>query len=66
MDEIRFDANAYDPARVNAVLREARRMRNEVMRDLFKAIFDGRLVARLTGHREQRPDNLPHGTAPQG
>jgi hypothetical protein len=66
MDEIRFDSHAYDPAHVNAVLREARRMRNEVMVDLVKALFDGRLAARLFGSDADRQEGLPKGTQPQG
>jgi hypothetical protein len=63
MDEIRFDARAYDPARVNAVLREARRMRNEAMIDMVKALFDGRLATRLFGPSTDKGHDLPKGTA---
>lgn len=63
MDEIRFDVSAYDPARVNAVMREARRMRNEVMVDLVKALFDGRAANRLFGHSTERTHELPGGRA---
>ncbi len=66
MDDLRLDARAYDPAYVNAVIREARRMRNEVLRDLVKSLFDGRLTARLTGERKVASNDLPHGAAPQG
>lgn len=66
MDEIRFDSRGYDPAYVNAVLRDARRMRNEAMVDLVKALFDGRLVARLFGADADRHERLPKGTQPQG
>jgi hypothetical protein len=62
MDEIRFEVSAYDPARVNAVMREARRMRNEVMVDLVKALFDGRLANRLFGASTDRTHDLPGGT----
>ncbi len=64
MDDIRFDVQPYDPARVNAVMREARRMRNEVMVDLVKALFDGRLATRLFGPSTDKADDLPKGTAP--
>lgn len=63
MDEIRFEAGAYDPARVNEVMREARRMRNEVIVDLVKALFDGRLATRLFGPSTDRNHDLPGGTA---
>ena len=66
MDEIRFDHHAYDPAHVNAVLREARRMRNAALVDLVKALFDGRLAARLFGADADRHEGLPKGTQPQG
>lgn len=52
MDDLKLDSRAYDPAYINAVMRDARRMRNEVLIDLFKAIFDGRLTARLFGKSE--------------
>jgi hypothetical protein len=65
MDEIRFDARAYDPAHVNEVMREARRMRNEVLVDLAKAVFDGRLTRRLFGHDDATRHTLPKGTASQ-
>lgn len=55
-----------DPARIHAGICEARRLRNAVLRDLFMAIFDGRLLARLTGERKLRADDLPRGTAAQG
>ena len=51
MDDLRLDSRTYDPAYVNAAIREARRMRNEVLRDLAKSLFDGRLTARLIGER---------------
>ncbi len=66
MDEIRLDRSAYDPAYVNAMLREARRMRNAVLVDLVKALFDGRLTSRLFGHDHDAPHVLPKGTATQG
>ena len=66
MDDLRLDARAYDPAYVNAVIREARRMRNAAMVDMVKSLFDGRLLARLTGERQTASNDLPHGAAPQG
>jgi hypothetical protein len=65
MDEIRFDARAYDPAYVNEMMRAARRMRNEVLVDLVKAVFDGRLTCRLFGHDDGTRHTLPKGTASQ-
>lgn len=50
MDDLRLDSRAYDPAHINAVLREARRMRNEVLIDLVKSLFDGRLATRVFGN----------------
>ena len=41
-------------------------MRNEVMVDLVKALFDGRLAARLFGSDADRQEGLPKGTQPQG
>jgi hypothetical protein len=66
MDEIRFDRHAYDPAYVNAMLREARRMRNEALVDLVKALLDGRLAARLFGAEADRHEGLPRGSQLQG
>ena len=66
MDDLRLDARAYDPAYVNAVIREARRMRNAALADMVKALFDGRLTARLTGENKAAANDLPHGAAPQG
>jgi hypothetical protein len=66
MDEIRFDSSAYDPAHVNAVLRDARRMRNELLVDLAKAIFDGRLTDRLFGRRPAEAPQLPGAAASHG
>ena len=66
MDDLRLDSRTYDPAYVNAAIREARRMRNEVLRDLAKSLFDGRLTARLIGERKAASNHLPHGAAPQG
>ena len=57
MNEIRYEVAAYDPA-----LREARRMRNEVIVDLVKALFDGRLATRLFGPSTDRTHDLPRGT----
>ena len=70
MDDLRLDARAYDPAYAQSIMREARRMRAEVLTDMAKALVDGRLLARLTGDRkpasnDQRHD-MPHGAAPQG
>lgn len=62
MDDLR---SAADPARINAAICEARRLRNEVMRDLFKALFDGRFLAFVTGKRKTAADDLPTGTAAQ-
>lgn len=61
MQTTKIDLDPYDPARVNAVMIAARRMRNETMADLFKALVDGRLWARLTGGDSR----LPKGAAPQ-
>ena len=66
MDDLRLDARAYDPAYVNAVIREARRMRNAALADMAKALFDGRALARLTGENKAAANDLPHGAAPQG
>jgi len=63
MDDLRL---AADPARINAAICEARRLRNAVMRDLFKALFDGRFLALVTGKRKAAADDLPSGSAPQG
>lgn len=63
MDDLKFDSRAYDPAYINAVMRDARRMRNEVLIDLFKAIFDGRLTARLFGKSENDSTSY-HGPSP--
>lgn len=63
MDKMEFDSRAYDPAYINAVMREARRMRNEVLLDMFKAIFDGRLTARLFGKSETDKTSY-HGPSP--
>lgn len=66
MDDIRLDARAYDPAYVNAVMREARQMRNEVVADLIKAVFDGRLTARLFGTRAPATARPAHPGLPDG
>ena len=63
MNKFELDSRAFDPAYVNAVLRDARRMRNEVLIDLFKAIFDGRLTAMLFGKSETDKTSY-HGPAP--
>jgi len=63
MDDLKLDSRAYDPAYINAVMRDARRMRNEVLIDLFKAIFDGRLTARLFGKSETDTTSY-HGPSP--
>lgn len=63
MNDLEFDSRAYDPAYINAVMRDARRMRNEVLIDLFKAIFDGRLTARLFGKSETDTPTY-HGPSP--
>ena len=65
MDEFRLDARAYDPAHVNAVIREARRMRNAAMIDMVKSLFDGRATARLFGPSRDTHHDLPTGTASQ-
>jgi|GEM_PF-2016342 len=58
--------SAADPTRINAIMCEARRMRNEALRDLFRALFDGRFLALFTGGKRQtRASNLPKGAAPQ-
>jgi hypothetical protein len=46
-------------------MRAARRMRNEVLVDLVKAVFDGRLTCRLFGHDDGTRHTLPKGTASQ-
>ena len=66
MDDLKIDARAYDPAYVNAMIREARRMRNAALADMVKALFDGRLMTGLTGERKAPSNDLPHGAAPQG
>ena len=63
MDDLKFDSRAYDPAYINAVMRDARRMRNEVLIDLFKAIFDGRLTAKLFGKSDTHSTGY-HGASP--
>ena len=63
MNDLQLDSRAYDPAYINAVMRDARRMRNEVLIDLFKAIFDGRLTARLFGKSETDSTSY-HGPTP--
>jgi len=64
MDDLRITT---DPARIHAAMCEARRLRNEVMRDLFKALFDGRFLALFTGGKDKPSANdLPRGTATQG
>lgn len=70
MDDLSLDSRAYDlaahdPAYVNAMLREARRMRNAVILDLVKAIFDGRLTSRLFGNDDAARHGLPKGAAQQ-
>ena len=65
MDDIRLDARAYDPAYVNAMIREARRMRNAAVIDMVKALFDGRATARLFGPSRDSHHDLPSGTASQ-
>lgn len=62
MDDLRINA---DPARIDAAIRDARRIRNEVLADLVKALFDGRALARLTGESKARTNDLPKGSAPQ-
>jgi len=64
MDDLRMTT---DPARIHAAICEARRLRNEAVRDLFKALFDGRFLALFTdGKRQARANDLPKGAAPQG
>lgn len=75
MDENRLDARAYesntydlpayDPAYVDAVIREARRMRNVAMVDMVKAFFDGRFMTLVSGTRRTAKADLPEGAAPQ-
>ena len=58
--------SAADPARINAIMCEARRMRNEALRDMFRALFDGRFLALVTGGKRKSPaGHLPKGTAAQ-
>jgi len=58
MQTMKIDLVPYDPARVNAVMIEARRMRNEAMVSMLKNA--GRFLKRLVGSGESR---LPKGTA---
>jgi len=58
MQTIKTDLAPYDPARVNAVMIEARRMRNEAMVSMLKNV--GRFFKRLVGSGESQ---LPKGTA---
>lgn len=58
MQTMKIDLDPYDPARVNAVMIEARRMRNEAMLSMLKNA--GRFFKRLVGSGENQ---LPRGTA---
>ena len=66
MDDLKFDARAFDPAHVQALMREARRMRNEVLLDMVEALFDGRLATRLMGRRRLATPTSDDGFALAG
>ena len=60
----RIELDPYDPARVQAIMLEARRMRNAALADLVRATLRGRWLRRLVGQPADR-QGLPGGAAPQ-